>query len=39
VNRRRSPFPRLFARFFRLVWGDEIDPPLRPLQKPPAPRV
>jgi predicted MFS family arabinose efflux permease len=31
VNPRRSPFLRLFARFFRLIWGDEIDPPLRPL--------
>jgi MFS family permease len=31
VNPRRSPFLRLFARFFRLVWGDDIDPPLRPL--------
>ena len=31
VNRRRSPILRLFARFFRLIWGDEIDPPLRPL--------
>jgi predicted MFS family arabinose efflux permease len=31
VNRRRSPILRLFARFFRLIWGDDIDPPLRPL--------
>ena len=31
MNRRRSPFLRLFARFFRLVWGDDVDPPLRAL--------
>ena len=31
MNRRRSPFLRLFGRFFRLVWGDEVEPPLRPL--------
>ena len=31
MNRRRSPFLRLFARFFRLVWGDDVEPPLRPL--------
>ena len=22
---------RLFARFFRLIWGDEVDRPLRPV--------
>ena len=31
MNPRRSPFLRLFARFFRLVWGDDVEPPLRPL--------